>query len=419
MPPMESHVELEALLGQAHWLRALAVSLLGSRPDAEDAVQEVWRAALRSPPDRERPARPWLAQVLRNVVRSHARHTGRRRAHEAEAAALGGPAEAPAADGVLERMQLHRRVAELVMALEEPYRMTLLLRFYEGRAAVDIAREAGVPEGTARWRISEGVRRLRERLDQEPGGRQRWAGLLAPLAAPSQTPSSGPAAAAGVGRLSLWLGAAAVTCVLGAGAVWLVGAHRPGVAGSHRAGESGHLHGFFHDERTTGPGRSESEDETMRHERLKQAAVFFGAVLPALAAGAGQAEEDRKLEEVAVAACVELNEKSYECREEFVDAFLDLQLAHSKKKMTAEERATQREKDLRDLTERGSGPIERKRAICQRMISQMGVRAKEAVKSVSPPLKSCYSKDSCKERVACIMPIIAEIHGSDARHPKH
>src|SRR6185436_15036035 len=116
MPPMESHVELEALLGQAHWLRALAVSLLGSRPDADDAVQEVWRAALRSPPDGTRPARPWLAQVLRNVVRSKARHAGRQRAREGQAVGLAEAAEVPAADGVLERMQLHRRIAALVMA---------------------------------------------------------------------------------------------------------------------------------------------------------------------------------------------------------------------------------------------------------------------------------------------------------------
>jgi hypothetical protein len=155
----------------------------------------------------------------------------------------------------------------------------------------------------------------------------------------------------------------------------------------------------------------------MRHERLRQAAVFFGAVLPALSAGAERAEDDRKLEEVAVAACVELNEKSYECRDEFVEALLDLRLAQTKKKLTPEERARQRDRDLRDLIERGSGPIERKRAICQRMISQMGVRATEAVKSVSPPLRSCYTKNDCKERVACIMPLIAEIHGSEVRQP--
>ena len=83
---MQDNPGLETLLGQADWLRALAISLLGSRPDADDAVQEVWTAALRSPPDQTRPARPWLAQVLRNVVRARARHSGRRRAHESEAA---------------------------------------------------------------------------------------------------------------------------------------------------------------------------------------------------------------------------------------------------------------------------------------------------------------------------------------------
>jgi hypothetical protein len=156
----------------------------------------------------------------------------------------------------------------------------------------------------------------------------------------------------------------------------------------------------------------------MKRERLKQAAVFFGVVLPALNVGAGQADDDRRLEELAVGACVELNEKSYQCREEFVDAFLDLQLAGSKKKITPEERARQRQKDLRDLTERGSGPIERKRAICQAMIAQMGVRAKETVKSVSPSLRSCYAKNDCKERVACIMPVIAEVHGGEMNHPR-
>ena len=65
----------------------------------------------------------------------------------------------------------------------------------------------------------------------------------------------------------------------------------------------------------------------MKRERLKQAAVLFGVVLPALGAGAGQAEDDRKLEQLAIAACVEMNEKSYECREEFVDAFVELRAA--------------------------------------------------------------------------------------------
>jgi hypothetical protein len=146
--------------------------------------------------------------------------------------------------------------------------------------------------------------------------------------------------------------------------------------------------------------------------------VFFGVVLPALTAGAGQAEEDRKLEELAVTACIKFNEKSYECREEFVDAFLDQHLSQSKQKVTPEQRAKQREKDMRELTERGSGPPERKRAVCQQMIAHLGIG--EAVQSQSSSLNSCYAKPDCKERVACMMPIIAEIHrGAPKDSHKH
>jgi RNA polymerase sigma factor (sigma-70 family) len=432
MPPMESNAGLEALLGQAHWLRALAVSLLGSRHDADDAVQEVWRAALRSPPDEARPARPWLAQVLRNVIRSGARHAGRRRAHEAQLAAVGGAAEAPAADGVLERMQLHRRVAELVMALEEPYRTTLLLRFYEGRPAVELARAAGVPEGTIRWRVSEGVRRLRQRLDEDHGGaRARWAGLLAPLVglpapAPASAAASGapvpPAAArmpapAVASRVPFWLGATLSAGALGLGVVWVVGAHlRPG-GDLHGAGPGGDLISLFHHETTSGPKRPESEDASMKRERLKQAARLFGVVLPLLGAGASQAAEDQKLEEAVIAACLELHEKIYECREAFADATIDLRAAHGRKPVPPQERARVREKQIKEAVEMKAAPMERKRALCQHMMSRVGPLGREGVERHQTTLRSCYTKADCKERVACIMPVLAEVHGADVKKP--
>jgi hypothetical protein len=151
----------------------------------------------------------------------------------------------------------------------------------------------------------------------------------------------------------------------------------------------------------------------MKRERLQQAAVFFGVVLPALGAGAGQAEDDRRLEELAIGACVEMNEKSYECREEFVDAFVELRASHAETPMTPEERARMRDKAMRDLVQRGSGPSERKRAICQKLIGQMGTRALEGVKTHHPTLQSCYAKTDCKQRVACIMPIIGQIHAGE------
>ena len=155
----------------------------------------------------------------------------------------------------------------------------------------------------------------------------------------------------------------------------------------------------------------------MKRERLKQAAVLLGVVLPAISAGAGQAEDDRKLQAIVVDACVEMNEKSYECREEFVDAFLELNSA--RKKLTPEQRAKQREKDMRDLIERGSGPIERRRAVCDEMVSHMGARAKEGAKSHTATLKSCYTKPNCKERVACMMLVIAEVHAGENEGRKH
>src|SRR5687767_702683 len=114
------------LLAHADWLRRLARHLVADDATAEDGVQEVYLAALRSPPDPERPARPWLAQVLRNALRSVKRSSRRRHGREQ---VLGAMAEAPpSAEEVLARTQLQQRLAELLSALEEPYRAMLLLR---------------------------------------------------------------------------------------------------------------------------------------------------------------------------------------------------------------------------------------------------------------------------------------------------
>ena len=60
--------DLAALLAHADWLRDLARKLVGGAA-ADDAVQDTYVAALRSPPDPALPAKPWLARVLRNASR--------------------------------------------------------------------------------------------------------------------------------------------------------------------------------------------------------------------------------------------------------------------------------------------------------------------------------------------------------------
>ena len=114
-------VEVDHLLAEATWLRALARSLAQGAAGDDDAVQDVWLAALRSPPDRGRPARPWLAQVLRNVLRSAARRLRAQRTYEAEALRR-APQVAPSIEDDLERRQLEVALAEGVLALAEPYR---------------------------------------------------------------------------------------------------------------------------------------------------------------------------------------------------------------------------------------------------------------------------------------------------------
>ena len=151
----QSGIGIQELLAHAEWLRRLATHLVHDR-DAEDLTQDTWSAALQSPPGSDRPAEPWLATVLRNVARRRWRaerlHERARPDLEATATPVASPQE------LLERAQVQRALAEAVVELEEPYRSALLLRYYEGRTAADIARELGVPAGTVRWRLSEGIR---------------------------------------------------------------------------------------------------------------------------------------------------------------------------------------------------------------------------------------------------------------------
>jgi RNA polymerase sigma-70 factor (ECF subfamily) len=65
---------------------------------------------------------------------------------------------------------LRRRLVAALLALEEPYRAALLLRYFEDLSVPEVALRLGVPLETARTRLRRGLARLRERLDQERRG---------------------------------------------------------------------------------------------------------------------------------------------------------------------------------------------------------------------------------------------------------
>src|SRR3954451_15043558 len=152
MPPSSA---IDDLLGHAEWLRELAAHVVRGA-EREDAIQDTWLAALRSPPSAGVPPRRWLAAVLRIFARRSAVRGKARRRREVAAAGL-LPEAARSPEMLLDRAEAQRRLASLVVALDEPYRSTIILRYYERLTAAAIGRALSLPAGTVRWRVSEGL----------------------------------------------------------------------------------------------------------------------------------------------------------------------------------------------------------------------------------------------------------------------
>jgi RNA polymerase sigma factor (sigma-70 family) len=174
-------VNADAVLRELTGLRALARSLVHGDADADDLIQDAAVATIEHPPQLDdRPVRPWLAVVLRNRRRMDRRAEARRRAREEALAPALETDDRESPDAALDRARVLERLAAALVALEEPYRSTIVKRYLDGQSAAQIARAQGVPAGTVRWRLSTGLERLRAALAAEP----RWKAMLAPLALP-------------------------------------------------------------------------------------------------------------------------------------------------------------------------------------------------------------------------------------------
>jgi len=175
----EHTADIESLLAHAGWLRRFAAALVKDRDDAEDLAQDTMLRVWRHPA--QDAGRAWLARVARNLAVDRFRATRRREVRE-QAAESAQPSQVANPEELVGDAQIHRTVAEVVAGLAEPFRQTIVLRFYEGRSSADIARGLGVPEGTVRWRLKEGLDRVRRELDaRHRGDRSSWLALLTPL----------------------------------------------------------------------------------------------------------------------------------------------------------------------------------------------------------------------------------------------
>lgn len=219
---MSTSQPLHALLDQTVWIHTLARQLVADPHLAADLAQDATVAALERAPDSGRPLRGWLATVMRNQLAKLRRGEASRSAREREARTDG---LAPGASDVVEKAETHRNVVLAVLALEEPYKSTLLMRFFEQLSYDEIARKTGVTNAAVNSRVSRGLAELRQRLETTYGGDRRALGLaLLPLAKlPTGLAATTTTTYLGLKTMHILIGTAAATLVTATVSLGLLG----------------------------------------------------------------------------------------------------------------------------------------------------------------------------------------------------
>lgn len=220
----------QALLAHRDFVRGIARSLLFDEHAADDVVQQTWLAALGA----DAPAsRGWLGAVARNLAVKRLRGDKRRVAREALVAR---PEGVPSDEDVRERERLRRDVVDAVLALAEPYRGTILLRYFEELPPRGVAARMGVPVETVRTRTRRAVELLRARLDARHGGdRRAFCAALAAWAGPRHGEGVGAATGGAiVGTKAVAAGVGVAVLGLAAWLLWPRDRAPPAPDGAHR-----------------------------------------------------------------------------------------------------------------------------------------------------------------------------------------
>ncbi len=149
-----------------HRLFTLAARVLGSREDAADAVQDAFLRAWLALPRFRGGARfsTWLYRICLNCAYDLA---ARRRSDPVEL----DDARADPRDAFLER-ELSGDLQRALDALDEPYRVAVVLADVLGCSYAEIAEMTGAAEGTVKSRVFRGRTELARRLGTGGAGRE-------------------------------------------------------------------------------------------------------------------------------------------------------------------------------------------------------------------------------------------------------
>jgi len=141
-------------------------------PDAEDIVQETFIRAWRLLPQLSSgdfPVRPWLYRVARNLLID-----ADRAARSRPVTVRAQPAEEGRDDTGLNRVLDQQLVTDALHQLSPAHRTVLVETFYRGHSLARVARQLGIPDGTARSRLHYALRALRRQLDDPEAVGSRW-----------------------------------------------------------------------------------------------------------------------------------------------------------------------------------------------------------------------------------------------------
>jgi RNA polymerase sigma-70 factor (ECF subfamily) len=148
----------------ARALRRYVGQFCPDQASADDIVQEtfirVWRHLPQLSAD-DRPVRPWLFRVARNLLID---------ANRAERARPVSVPEQPAGeigtDSGLEAVLDRQLVSAALAHLSPAHQSVLVETFYRGGTMATVARELGIPHGTARSRLHYALDALRQQLKE-------------------------------------------------------------------------------------------------------------------------------------------------------------------------------------------------------------------------------------------------------------
>jgi RNA polymerase sigma-70 factor, ECF subfamily len=151
--------------GHAQALRAYVRRFCPDQASADDIVQETFIRAWRHLPELRRdgrPIRPWLFRVARNLL------TDADRAARSRPVTVPPPAgEDPGDDSGLGQVLDRQLVADALQHLSPAHRTVLVETFYRGGTTAAVARQLGIPHGTARSRLHYALNALRAQLQDQ------------------------------------------------------------------------------------------------------------------------------------------------------------------------------------------------------------------------------------------------------------